>query len=59
MIINSPNYTVYVHINKINGKIYVGLTGQDVKKRWNNGNLLEIAKNTRDFSHGMNLRYIC
>ncbi len=32
------NYTVYVHINNINGKMYVGYTGMDVEVRWKNGN---------------------
>lgn len=30
-------FTVYCHINKINGKRYVGITGRDVRKRWLNG----------------------
>lgn len=28
------NYTVYAHINKVNGKIYVGITRQIPEKRW-------------------------
>ena len=31
------NYTIYLHRNTVNGKVYVGQTKQDVKKRWGNG----------------------
>lgn len=31
-------FTVYVHINKANNKMYVGYTGLNPEKRWNGGN---------------------
>lgn len=31
------NYTVYMHVNKMDRKRYVGITKQEVKRRWLNG----------------------
>lgn len=37
------NYTVYMHKNKTNGKIYIGQTGQKPEKRWDNGRGYETS----------------
>jgi len=31
------SYSVYIHINKINNKVYIGMTGQVPYKRWEGG----------------------
>ena len=37
-------YCVYVHINKVNQKRYVGITSQKPEKRWNNGENYQCNK---------------
>lgn len=32
------NYCIYKHENKINHKVYIGQTNQEVSRRWRNGN---------------------
>lgn len=33
----ADNYKIYMHENKVNGKVYIGQTMQSLKQRWNNG----------------------
>ena len=35
---NQNNFTVYMHINKINAKKYIGITGRKPEDRWHGGN---------------------
>ena len=37
------NYSVYIHKNKINGKVYIGQTSQKPEKRWNQGKGYETS----------------
>ena len=37
------NYTIYIHKNKINGKVYIGQTSQRPEKRWDNGRGYETS----------------
>lgn len=47
------NYTIYCHINKVNGKTYVGITSSSPELRWKNG---EGYKNCRKFYNAI-LKY--
>lgn len=41
------NYSLYVHINKINGKRYYGITSQKPRARWRNGKGYKNHKNSK------------
>lgn len=34
---SEKKWCVYKHTNKLNGKVYIGITSQNVRVRWNNG----------------------
>lgn len=34
---NKNHWCVYMHINKTNNKVYIGITGQNPKRRWHHG----------------------
>jgi len=36
-VLNEKTWTVYIHRNKINGKVYIGITCQKVNRRWGGG----------------------
>ena len=38
VVYDAPVWTVYMHVNRINGKKYVGITSQTLQKRWREGN---------------------
>lgn len=44
------NYHLYIHVNKVNKKRYVGITCQDIKKRWGGGS---NYKNSTYFYHAI------
>lgn len=48
------NYKVYIHINKINNKKYVGITKQSVKKRWQSGHGYYNKNKTNYFWNAIN-----
>lgn len=50
MSIDDKKYTVYIHINKINNKCYVGITCRDVYERWGNNGRNYLQKKNGVYS---------
>jgi group I intron endonuclease len=42
------DYTVYLHINKVNKKVYVGITSMRVENRWSNFEHIILCKTSKD-----------
>ena len=55
-MITMNKYKVYMHICP-NGKKYIGITQQDVLKRWNYGNGYKVCKNIRKKAGGYCWKY--
>lgn len=53
-VIDINNYKVYMHKNKINNKIYIGITCQNVNARWRNGEGYKDRKNSKKNTHFYN-----
>ena len=51
MEIYNDTYCVYMHTNKINGKIYIGLTSLDVKVRWGGNGYKYLQKHKNGKYH--------
>jgi len=51
------NYTVYAHINKTNSKTYIGITSQDVNRRWRNGEGYKTGYKTETYFYNAIKKY--
>lgn len=52
------NYCVYMHINKINNKVYIGQTCQDIKRRWRDGGSGYLVKRNGKYTQPLFARAI-
>ena len=51
MRMNERRYTVYMHTNKINHKVYVGITSQNIMHRWGLGGRRYLKKENGRYKH--------
>jgi len=49
-LVNNKKYTVYIHENKENGKMYAGMTSQTPKNRWKRGHGYKNEGFSKDIS---------
>lgn len=50
-MIDNDNYCIYMHINKVNCKVYIGQTCQEPEKRWGKDGIKYLHKKNGKYHH--------